>query len=216
MPIYAKAAVLAIACAITLGTGHAAASRSLNLSPSGAMRLSSRALTFTTSTLYMICDLTLTGSLNRSISKAELTVAGRVSEARWSACTGRIGEGERESYWTGEAEITQLNLGMPWTIRYKSFLGTLPNISGVRLQIVEAGFLWSLGTRNGTIRCLWRGNVELLADVTRGSVSALRVLAPNSLPLIVDLSRLFLSPCPESFEFLGILTLSPTQAVTLA
>lgn len=214
MPRSAKAAVTAVAivCTIALGAGAATANRSLGLSSPGAIRLSSSAVTFRAG-LLMVCGVTLAGSLSRSIPKLELTTAGSVTSGTWSRCVGNAAEGEL--FWTGVADIAELRLGLPWTVRYKAFLGLLPNISGIRLQVVEAAFLWSLGTTLGTIRCLWRGTIELQGEVSRGSLSAFRVVLPNALPLIADLSRTLGAPCPATLELLAGFTLSPTQTVTL-
>ncbi len=76
------------------------------------------------------CPVTLLGSFHsRTISKVCGQLVGYVNHASVglpSSCAG------------GEATI--LTATLPWHIRYASFAGTLPRITRVRLQLINAAF----------------------------------------------------------------------------
>jgi hypothetical protein len=86
------------------------------------------------------CDVTLDGSFHyRTFIKLRDTLVGYITRAISGRCN------------TGSATILTTNL--PWHIRYQSFEGTLPNITGIRLRLILAEF--RLRTGFGT-ECLAR------------------------------------------------------------
>ena len=103
------------------------------------------------------CALTLEGSLHsRTIAKVAGSLIGYITRAGIGICIG------------GSATI--LTASLPWHVRYRSFTGTLPNISavlvnmfGVTFQIREPTFgitcLASGGTMNMTYNREAGGNL---------------------------------------------------------
>jgi hypothetical protein len=74
-----------------------------------------------------ICDVTLEGSFHyRTFIKLRETLVGYITRAIANRCT--------------EGSATVLTTNLPWHIRYQSFVGTLPNITGIRLRIILAEF----------------------------------------------------------------------------
>jgi hypothetical protein len=77
---------------------------------------------------HVDCPLTLENSFHsRTISKVSGQLIGYVTEAI-------IAGGRRECNETGTAIINAETL--PWHIRYDRFIGALPNITGIRFQVI--------------------------------------------------------------------------------
>jgi hypothetical protein len=73
------------------------------------------------------CQVTLEGSLHaRTIAKVAGSLIGYITAARLGPCS------------SGRATI--LTETLPWHARYKSFAGTLPNITSVRIDVINASF----------------------------------------------------------------------------
>ncbi len=80
------------------------------------------------------CPVTLEGSFHsRTIPKQQGLLVGYVTRALVSnpVCTG--------------GRATVLSELLPWHLTYQSFTGTLPNITGVTLNLIRAGFIVELG-----------------------------------------------------------------------
>ncbi len=202
---------------IVLMTASAPASRAIAVSPSGTVRATTLAMTFGQSPLQIICNVTLEGSIARSISKAVGASAGRITAASAANCRARIearGGGEPLALYTGEARL-DLRLNLPWSINYRSFLGTLPNMTGIGFALEGYGFLIGIGNLLGEVRCLFTGTIDLLGTVAEGRWTRLGITAPALTQLFLDLSRLFPFSCPRTMVQSGSMTLSPTQTVTL-
>jgi len=92
------------------------------------------------------CSLTLEGSLHsNSIVKTRGSLVGYVTGGGVSGCGAFI-------------TATVLTANLPWHIRYKSFSGTLPNISNINFEIV--GFEYRIRETAFLIECLYRSTVE--------------------------------------------------------
>jgi hypothetical protein len=81
-------------------------------------------------TLTIKCPVTLEGSLHsRTLSKVSGQLIGYVTAAfvRSESCVG------------GTARV--LTETLPWHVRYDRFIGALPGITGIRIQLVGAKFL---------------------------------------------------------------------------
>ena len=77
------------------------------------------------------CGLTIIGSMHsRTITKTDGLLVGHVTSARTSfpTCTPR------------EEGATALAFTLPWHVTYAVFTGTLPAITGVKLEILGASF----------------------------------------------------------------------------
>lgn len=72
------------------------------------------------------CRVTLEGNFHTAtIAKVERTLIGFINEAAIAGCT---------------RPTTVLRETLPWHIQYGGFTGTLPEISGVRLRLINASF----------------------------------------------------------------------------
>lgn len=102
-------------------------------------------LTFTTSEggISVRCPVTLEGSFaSRTIAKTLNMLLGRYNRAISGTCTG--------------GSLTILQETLPWHLRYRGFVGRLPNITRIRRRITGAG--WRLEVLG--IPCLYRTTEE--------------------------------------------------------
>jgi hypothetical protein len=86
------------------------------------------------------CPVTLEGSFHsRTISKVSGQLIGYITRAALTrnGCV-LAGGAENIRILNGVEEPTNT---LPWHVRYDSFEGTLPNIAGIRLQLIGAAFL---------------------------------------------------------------------------
>jgi hypothetical protein len=121
------------------------------------------------------CTITLRGRLVTEIRKVD---ARRLPE-------GRIGTIDRVE--TANCRF----LGTNWTVtfltpielRYESFTGTLPNITGILVLALRLGV--RLDSADGRVRCLYRGDVPFIfqSEATPGRLIQKRYL-PNTLTRI--------------------------------
>jgi hypothetical protein len=97
------------------------------------------------------CPVTLEGSFHsRTISKVSGQLIGYITRAALTRANCVLAGGaENIRFLNGVEEPTNT---LPWHVRYDSFEGTLPAITGVRLQII--GFGW-LVTMVG-VSCLYK------------------------------------------------------------
>lgn len=182
--IAASAATLLLA----LGAGAAHASRAIALeSPRTSFTATGRG-TFRQETVSVITNTTLTGRLSAvSITKTNGTVFLEIT-----GCS--TGGTRTEGGVLFEEAIVRCDLGLPWRIAYRSFLGTLPNITGILGTI--RGFAWLIERREGRVRingCLFRGDVGALFGESRGgrTINEFRVLAGEVIPLAIELEQEF-------------------------
>lgn len=190
MHALSRASLLALIAALALaaiGAGAASASRSIQVTPGGAVRMVTRSLTFGGGEgAVMTSEVTLTGSLHRAaISKAN-GLAGFITRVDFANCS-----------------CTVLILNLPWHIRLVGFLGTLPNISGVALELRGA---FRIDRFSGLVRCLYEGS---LPGQTNGPRVTSLLTTINSFGLISG------EPCDATLEFLGAFTVSPAQELRL-
>ena len=74
--------------------------------------------------LNTMCPLTLEGSFHsRTISKVCGQLVGYITTANFAMCSGA-------------AQARTLTETLPWHVRYESFEGTLPSITGITFQII--------------------------------------------------------------------------------
>lgn len=193
-----KLLMLAIIAALTLSSlaQIASANRALTIESAGAIRATARSLTFSESEGAITAEITLEGSLHRGATpKVERVLSGFVltvntanCRAIFFACTVRV-------------------LNLPWHMRYVSFRGTLPNITGIRLEMTGVFLLEIPIARK---RCLYFGTIQ--AD-TSNPVTRLVVL-PNTASLVTDLNGG--SRCEATGEFSGAFNVTPTQTLRLS
>jgi hypothetical protein len=131
------------------------------------------------------CPLTLEGSFHsRTLSKVSGQLVGYISHAIVGACTA--------------GTATALTETLPWHIRYDRFIGSLPSITGIRTQLVDAGFLVNIG-----FECLYRSTAArpiagiLNRDTITGATQTLTADATTRIPLA---SGEFGCPTEGSFQ----------------
>ncbi|HKG01908.1 MAG TPA: hypothetical protein VKB03_01895 [Conexibacter sp.] len=134
MRVAATAAVCAMAVGVLAGTASA---RILSTS-SLTLRVAFSEVRITGAFSNITCQFTLEGSLHsrRSITKVVGGLVGYVTSANLGTCA--------------EGQATVLRETLPWHLRYGSFVGALPNITSVSLNVV--GF--ALRTREIFGTCL--------------------------------------------------------------
>jgi hypothetical protein len=117
-------ATVGAACALAVAVSTAAATR-IELS-NNTFRIVWAPITITEGALFTECPLTLEGTFHsRTFSKVSGQLLGFVTRAIINelACNGA-------------ATARVLEETLPWHVRYNSFTGTLPNITGINFQII--------------------------------------------------------------------------------
>jgi hypothetical protein len=185
---------------LALVTGEAAASRSIVLNPAegelGRVEARARSLTFTDSeaSFSVICEVTRTLRLNRSIAKVAGAEVGSVTAIEVRNCRG--------------GAVRFLTPSLPWSITYVSFTGTLPAIRELVWEIEFRGFL--LGNFLGMAQCLYTGNVQ---ERTNGRpINSLTVEEGRAVGLGMNLGVV---ECPAQVIIAGTLGLRPVVEMRL-
>lgn len=197
-------AALVAATALAVVTTSASANRSLSVSPGGATRETSEGMvTFEEpGILGVACNLTLNSTTPRSIAKRAGTHMGSITEGRASECRDTI-------FGTAATAIVLVEVRRPFTIVYNSFLGTLPNITGIlglqvfaiRLSSLPGDCLFATNTGVGILWAVGAGGV----------VRRKRYLINLTIPLSMTIS----GSCPGDAEMQGTMSLSPGQTIRL-
>jgi hypothetical protein len=122
------------------------------------------------------CNVTLEGSFHSAtINKTVGALVGYVSRASVAApaeCTN------------GEATIAQESL--PWHVRYRSFTGTLPRITGVSLSLINATFRVHVNSLGATCEVRTEAGRPAvgIAEVNEtGTITGLRADETTRIPL---------------------------------
>jgi hypothetical protein len=152
-------------------------------------------LTFRAGGLSISCSITIEGSLHsRTISKTSGALVGYVFGGieRGEACSGGTARGLEET--------------LPWHIRYSSFTGTLPRITGIRLQVI--GVAISMEPSGSGLLCLYKSTTAAPAFVTavvnaEGTITSLRADETSGIPLESG----FLCPSEGKISGTGLLTI---------
>lgn len=99
--------------------------------------------------ISITCSVTLEGSLHSStISKVAGALIGFVNRATSPGCSG--------------GRITVLQETLPWHVRYRSFVGSLPNVTSVGISLV--GLSYQIREAGGFLTCLARSEASRPAD----------------------------------------------------
>jgi hypothetical protein len=113
------------------------------------------------------CELTLEGSLHsRSIAKTSGTLIGYITGAAIRNTCGNF-------------QLTVLRETLPWHVTYRSFAGTLPNISGFSTSI--SGFAMRLRETAFGASCLLLSSAERPVLMTYSRQTATGVLSSATL-----------------------------------
>jgi hypothetical protein len=137
---FGAAVVACLAAAVSSATA-----RRIEVSNQQFLQIWSQAVFEAEGFATMSCPLTLEGSFHsRTLSKVSGQLIGYVTRAR-------VRGGATECNNTGTATV--LTETLPWHLRYDSFRGTLPGITGIRVQMVGAAFK---ARPTGSVECLAR------------------------------------------------------------
>lgn len=188
-------ATVVAAAALLASVGIASADRGIAVSET-RIRGTSRGLTFRSTSepaVTIICtNLTIAGTSTSTIAKVEGTRSGAITEFITSGCTTSGG---------GLVSFTTQN--MPWPGYYVSFLGTLPDITGLKGRTtVRFGISYPFLGMN--INCTYEGSVYGLSPVARGVISRGTILTEQTTVNYVAGS--FLCPRTATLEGEGIAT----------
>lgn len=150
-----------------LGAGVSASTLAIYEQP---FALTWRSLSFESSGRTVSCRVTLQGSFSSTSFSKSVGRVGVVNRASLESCTG--------------GTATVLTEGLPWTLSYRSFAGTLPEISSVSLGIVGL----AVQAASGGITCLARSTEEspFVVNMDRetiGAISEVAVDEAHTIPL---------------------------------
>jgi hypothetical protein len=133
------------------------------------------------------CPVTLEGSFHSaSLSKVSGQLIGYVTSAQ-------VRGGEAECNNTGTATV--LSETLPWHVRYDRFIGALPNITEIRIQLIGARFRVGSGTicLAGTTASS-PGFGSVIRDTVTGNANRLRADENARIPLHEGFTCEFLAP----------------------
>lgn len=161
---------LTAAMLLSIGVGSASANRlSTNAT---AQRIVWTPLTFASTGGSVIrCNVTLEQRFHSAtIAKVRGSLIGFITAANVAACSG--------------GAVTVLTATLPWHVRYNSFTGTLPSLTGVNFDLIGTAFRIQ---PTGSIACLARSTVENpargTAVISGGRVTGLRADPTATIPL---------------------------------
>ncbi|HYV15414.1 MAG TPA: hypothetical protein VE972_05300 [Conexibacter sp.] len=206
---------LAATLVLCLGAGTAAALRSLEARPGGAITANAAGLGFTEpGGLTITSDVTLTGRFERRIAKRVGAVFGQIED-----CRANNGRGPAGSEITANIRCElpiRPERGRPWPVLYNSIRGTLPNITGVLITVERAQFLLSL-IRSVVVRlneCLYRGDIGADSN-TPLPLTSLTVQRERSTARLEVILEQVNQPCAENGRLSGTFTLTARQTLAL-
>lgn len=195
-----RMAVCIVGMALLLGVavGGAQALRSLALEPAGVVEARSSALTITGEgeAFFVVCEVTLTITLNRAIAKSVGSVVGGITAVTIANCRG------------GTVRVLAPEARRPWIVTQQAFTGTLPNIREAIWQYESVG--WLLEAFFGIARCLFGGTLQVRS--VGNPITELRVREGRMLPTVTNLGGV---ECPSSNTIRGTFRLNRSQRMTL-
>jgi hypothetical protein len=197
-------AVLSATILLSITAGSAVALRSISVSSTSIVTQGSE--TFAGSNgINIICALTLTGTLNRSIPKTRGATIGGITRV------DPVGTGRRpcRTNVLVAAEIVAV-LTLPWTLVYNSILGTLPRITGALVTAQRFRLLIEVAGQ----RCLYEGDWPALGVVEAGGALTTLTGLRNTLTLVRELP-LTTAECAGAFEYRGEQRVTTTPRLTL-
>jgi hypothetical protein len=165
--------------------------------------MTTRALTFAEPEgLNIISEVTMIGSLSREATvKALGFPIGLTTRVDTANCRTSLG-----GFATCRLEA---GLFHPWEIRFQTFRGILPSITGILVRMTIFFLIEITEPFGGRRACLYRRDIG--AD-TNNPITTLTVQTPNNSILFADLLR---NGCPPEGELRGTFTVSPTQRLRL-
>ena len=201
---------LLLAAALTLvslaaATGTAGASFGLRIEPGGPIEARGRVTFRGGAGTEIWCNVTLTGDFNRLVTKTVGAAFGTFTNYTTRECAGN-------EFIIGVAERRFLT---PIPIQYNSFLGTLPNITGVLVRLAPLRFKITEREGGRTVaECLYEGVVGALMPIAGGEIERMSFLEADRIRLRGERS-IGIENCEAEGRLIGTLTISPRQRVTL-
>jgi hypothetical protein len=121
------------------------------------------------------CQLTIEGTFHsRTASKVAESLSGFITSSTIGTCTG------------GSARM--LTEQLPWHVRYESFEGTLPRITGIRIRVVGSHFLAHVNLTGQN--CLYASTAAspikdtIVRNTTTGVAETITINESASIPLL--------------------------------
>jgi hypothetical protein len=203
---------LTMALVLALGAGSAMASRSLSITGTQTTTLTGRLLF--SEQVEIRCDVTLDKRFNRAIPKTEGAQLGNVTRFAARECRTPAG------YTLTSIRFPGVGSERQWILLYKTFLGTLPNITGFLYVITRMQILVEATNMLGMLaRCLYENpretTIPMLAtlggaqEITR--LDFVNVAALLEFPLLRALPGSEMCQRGARIE----LSLTPTQSTTV-
>jgi len=192
-------AMLVAALSLTAAEGVAVAQRSIELTPErgGIERIQETGSTTITDEfgIRSTCDFTKTLRINNVIAKVVGEEIGRITAVEVRNCRDEI--------------VRPLLGGLPWIIRYRSFTGTLPDVTEVigdalnfEILVADSAF--------GLTRCLYSGFVQL--KTTGNPITGDTRNETRAVPLVANLG---INACAAKIFVSGALNWRPALRVRL-
>lgn len=159
---------LAAACALLVAASPSAA-EPLLVEPAGIRAVWSP-MSFTNGLVTIRCAVTLEARFRaETITPTPGAVVGTVTRASTSGCSGGT-----VSFLTGT---------LPWNLEFQSFTGTLPEITGVELEVIGA----AVQATAGGVTCLFQSTggspLKALATIRSGAVEVTGLRADETAPI---------------------------------
>lgn len=179
---------------LAVSTGIASANRDigfsgLNISAAGRLTFSEGGGGFS-----VICRLTFTYTIRSVAPKARGATLGGVPIITANECTG------------GRLTVLGPVVESPWSVRYETFRGTLPNISELVLELEIGGLRgFLLEVFFGVARCLYGGPGVRIRRTTRGNpITSMTIDSTRIIPIFSEALSGF--TCPSTARLSGTLT----------
>jgi hypothetical protein len=150
---HAAVLVLVAAAAVAVFAGAAAALRSLGIQPNTEVVASGPVeITESGGILIIRCEMFLTERYASAVAKRPGAILGTMRRIEFTLCRDNIG-----GRWTVTSTVEPRT---PSSVTFNSYLGTLPNITGVLASAANVGIRTVAG--GGRPNCLFRGSLLFL------------------------------------------------------
>lgn len=181
-------AALVAALALSIAASSAMALRSISIDGPTTLTLTGR-VTFTGGSIRIRCDTTFVKTISRVIPKTEGILIGQVTDvriARPELCTA-------EGATFRGATILPATEPELWRIFFKSFLGTLPDITGLLFELHNTKVRLDVAIIGISASCLFinrrAGTIAVLAAVNAGVIGRLKTLDERAEAVETELIR---------------------------
>jgi hypothetical protein len=188
---------LTAALALSLASSASPANRSLQITSPRSFQLTMTGVEFLTSMGGIRCDISMRKTVSSVFPKVEGTLIGKVIEVNFANCAGTEGVEVRAVRNLG-ASLENTTL---WRLFYKSFAGTLPRISSLRIRIEHVQLLFEVRIVVA-LTCLYEGAIEEVANIVNGRFERLRN-AREARRLTLTGAALNSFGCPREGELLA-------------